>query len=133
MRQLPDDIFYFVKKYIDSVELLEILLLTYRNPEKPWTINSVSQEIRTSKTSTQNRLSSLLLNGLIVVAAKKNDEISYRYQAVSDDLHEQVVKLEQEYKIKRMRVIDAIYAPPAEEKMMNFLDAFKIRKNDKDE
>jgi predicted transcriptional regulator len=135
MRQFSEDIFNFVKKHIDSVEQLEILLLFYRNPTKGWTITTVSQEIRTSRTSTQNRLATLSAHGFVAVSGKGEDgeEDAYVYQPESEELHQQVTALEQEYKIRRVRVIDAIYTPPAEEKMMNFLDAFRIRKSEKDE
>lgn len=132
MRQLPEDEFIFVKRHIDSVEMLEVLFLVFRNPERGWTTDSISQEIRTSRSSIQNRLASLVSSGLLV-SIPTSDGALIKFQPVTQELHDQVVKLEQNYKIRRMSVIDAIYAPPAEEKMLNFLDAFKIRKNEKDE
>ncbi|MEO5668406.1 MAG: hypothetical protein ABIR96_10125 [Bdellovibrionota bacterium] len=121
----------FISKHIDSVEQLEILFLLYRQPAAEWDVKRISQEIRTSATSTQNRLAALLSSGFLA-AGPKAGEVLYRYSPASNELHQGVVDLEQEYKIRRVRVIDAIYARPTE-KMMNFLDAFKIRKSDKDE
>jgi len=128
---LQESTWNFIRRYIDSVEQLEILLLFQRHPNEEWGIQRISQEIRTSASSTQNRVSSLLASGLIS-EVKTHSEPLYRYAPSSDELDQSIVELEREYKIRRVRVIDAIYARPAE-KMMNFLDAFKIRKSDKDE
>lgn len=128
---VPEEIYQFALRYLDSVEQLEILLLLFRNAEKDWSIDDVSREIRTSKTSTENRLGSLLLSGL-VASRGEGESLTYRYMPASAELHHAVTAIEQEYKIRRIRIIDAIYAPPAE-KMMNFVDAFKIRKTDHDD
>ncbi|MBS1984739.1 MAG: hypothetical protein JST16_11255 [Bdellovibrionales bacterium] len=118
----------FIKKYLDSIEQLEILLLLYRTPTTEWTLERLSQEMRTSQTSARNRLNSLVSAGLVVVVHNEG-EPAFRYVDTNEQLHYQVSLLEQEYKIRRMRVIDCIYAPPAE-KMLTFKDAFKIRKTD---
>lgn len=131
MRGLTDEMWTFVKKHFDSVEQLEILLLLQRNPDADWRLEALSKELRTNVTSARNRLAALVSTGL-VVTAKTGSEDTYRYGAASPELDRQVQQLVQEYKIRRVRIIDAIYAPAAE-KMLTFLDAFKIRKTNKDD
>ncbi len=131
MRGVSDEVWDFVKKHIDSVEQLEILLLLYRDPSLEWELSRITQEIRTSATSAGNRLSALVAGGL-VATGRHGERVTYRYAPVTEALHGGVVELEQQYRIRRVRIIDVIYAP-ATEKMLNFMDAFKIRKSDKDE
>jgi len=56
---LPASVVTFVHGCIDSVEQLAVLALLSDQPEKEWTTTTLSQELRSTETSVEKRLSSL--------------------------------------------------------------------------
>ncbi len=127
---LPAQVRAFIESQIDSVEQLEILLLFYRNPERVWSISQICSEIRGTLSSTHNRVSSLKKHGLISTINEKDHE-GYRYSPPDAEVNAVIGQLAEEYRVRRVRVIDAIYAPPTG-KMLDFMEAFRIRKPSED-
>ena len=77
-------LFAFVIKNIDSVELLEVLVLLHSNQEKAWGPRELDQQIRSSELSILKRLEHLASLG---IAAKASVEpVTYRYHPQNEDL-----------------------------------------------
>lgn len=115
----------FIAKYIDSVESLEVLLLLLSRPEKSWSPEEITQQIRSSRASIDGRLAHLKRHGFL----KRDDSPSqYRYQPASTELDEQLRKLAEAYKEFRVGIVELIYRP--EGGIRSFADAFKLKKED---
>lgn len=125
---LSEEIKKFIIEQINSLEQLEILLLLHSHPEREWTAQEVSQELRLSQTSVVDRLADLQSRGLLT--AREDSALLYQYQPQKPELRATVDSLARLYPDYRVTVINLIFSKPLD-KIQTFADAFKLRK-DKD-
>ncbi|MGE0763370.1 MAG: hypothetical protein AB7N80_08830 [Bdellovibrionales bacterium] len=119
--KVPERVRNFIYEYVDSVELLEILLLTHADPSKKWTAAEISQQLRSNINSVQKRLQTLQHNRLILATGDAGS--SYQYNTKSQ-AHMAIEDLDQTYKIQRHRVLELIFSPL--KKAKDFSDSFRI-------
>ena len=116
----------FVRRYIDSVEQVEVLLILRANPARDWSIDEISAILRSSAHSIGARLAGLTMLGF----ATGTPEHGYRY-AASGDADAAIEELEREYGARRFSVIEMIFTKP--DAARNFADAFRLRSTDEDD
>lgn len=121
------DVRRFISAYIDSVELLEVLLLLRASAEREWSADSVSGELRSNPASVAKRLTDLCERGL--VSMRESAPPLYAYHPGTAELDSAVKGLAQAYAERRTRVIDLIFSKPIDT-LRHFSDAFKFRKDD---
>ncbi len=122
--EIPDNIRDFIRKYVNSVSLLEVLFMLKRNPEKEWTAEEISSEMRTNHSYASSQLAELASFKLIKASTKKD-----RYQFPKNSPHvELVTALEDLYNNKRPTIINYIYSQPLDS-IRDFANAFKIKKD----
>jgi DNA-binding MarR family transcriptional regulator len=115
----------FISEYIDSVELLEILLLVRSGPKNEWSVDSISRELRSTPESVANRLKDLSARGLLL---RKEGPVSvYHYHPGKKELDAAIEGLARVYAERRAGVIDLIFSKPIDT-LRHFSDAFKLRK-----
>jgi len=116
---LPSDVESFISYCIDSVEQVDILLLLSSSRDREWTIDEVSEHLRSSPRSVGLRLGSLVAHGL----AARNGML-FRYAASpSDDAL--VQRLAQVYVERRSAVINGIFSERPDP-MRSFAEAFRF-------
>ena len=117
----------FLARYIDSVELLEILLLIAREGDRSWSAERLSTRLLTSRTSAERRLEKLLHDGLV-----KPDGAAGHFVFSPKDRTSAlaVAELDRIYEPYRIRIIEIIFTKPSST-LTNFLNAFDM-KRDKD-
>jgi hypothetical protein len=123
---IPESVARLIAVHIRSLEQLEILLLLANKPEQAWTVDGVYDVIRSSRASVAERLEELRLQGLLVFAGEPQRDFKYRPQ--SPELDDAVHALGQLYKERRVKIVEMIYAAPAEP-LKGFADAFKFKKD----
>ncbi|MGE4108204.1 MAG: hypothetical protein AB7F66_13400 [Bacteriovoracia bacterium] len=124
---IPEDIRNFVLKYIDTVELLSILLLLKATPEKEWTSEEIENVIRSSSASIERRLSDLYSRGILTRKYPNDDRhvFSPKTKEISDVVDKLVI-----YNITYpYRLINLIYSKPAEA-LRTLADAFRVDRKD---
>ena len=124
--RFPDEIKRFISERIPSVEVLEILLLLFAEPEE-WAVLEVSRELCTSVNSARSRLEELTSAKLLV--SINTDPVKYRFNRDDTAMFSLVDRLEKIYKERRVSVISLIYSKPAEP-LRAFSDAFRLRKDE---
>jgi hypothetical protein len=124
--RIPDNVARFLALHIRSLEQLEILMLVWSHPEQDWTAESVYNIVRSSRSSVGERLEELHGQGLLSLN-RSSTPISYRFAPNPPELVEIVAALAHEYKERRVKVVEIIYAPRTEP-LKGFADAFKLRK-----
>lgn len=127
MNGISPDLKLFIQQYIDSVELLEVLLLLSKWREREWSANEVNAVLKSSSASIQSRLG--FLESVRLATGIDGDPRRFKYGPVPDETNDHVVKLAEAYVQYRLQVIDTIYA---RDRIRLFADAFKIR-SDKDD
>lgn len=122
----PDSARHFLGRYIRSLEQLEVLLLLRREPDRWWTVPQVYEVIRSSHRSLEGGLEAFVGQGFL--AQEKGPPPAFRYAPRSEELRAGVEQIAASYQHSRVRVIEAIFAPPLDP-VQRFADAFKLRKD----
>lgn len=120
----------FIQQHIQSIRQLEVLLFLYHQSKKEWTPAQVALALCSNEISTSTWMEIFRSQGLL--NSPKEAPSSFRYDPARPELAEMVSQLAQEYKIRPLKVIDVFLAQPAT-KMMSFMEAFKIKKESKDD
>ena len=111
----------FIFEYVDSVELIEVLLFIRSNSDKWFSASQISAELRSNPTSISNRLSRLANIGLI---EQDNDRIRFRPE--TSQLTDTVTELSNEYLLRRHRIFELIFS--SSKTARQFADAFIVNK-----
>ncbi len=111
----------FIFEYVDSVELIEVLLFIRSNSDKWFSASQISAELRSNPTSISNRLSRLANIGLI---EQDNDRI--RFCPETSELTDTVTELSNEYLLRRHRIFELIFS--SSKTARQFADAFIVNK-----
>ena len=116
----------FIARYIDSVELLEVLLLVRAAPDKKWTPSEIARALTSTPHSAALRLNDLVRRDLIQVDPRA--EGTFLYSPTSDEVDRQIDQLAEAYAKRRTTVIGLIFSGPSEG-VRGFADAFKLRED----
>lgn len=122
----------FIFEHIDSVELLEVLLLLRSQPSAHWNADQIAQELRSSSNSVSTRINSLLKIGLL--EKQPGAQNLYQYKSSSPDFETILDELNETYKIKRQAIFELIFSPL--KKGRHFANAFLVnpsKKNDEED
>ena len=115
------DLFGFIREQLRSVWALELLLLMRRQTDRVWSQDELVTELRASPTLVSDNLESFERTGLVIA----DEEGHYRFSPASPLLSSLCDQLDQAYRERPVKVINAIVAPP--EKLQTLADAFRIR------
>jgi len=123
--ELPDDVLRLIAAHIDSISLLDVLLLMRAAPDRSWSPPEVARALVTTEEMARDQLAKLRKAAL---AREAEGAYTYapdaRWEAAVDGLAE-------EYARRRHVVIATVYGAdrgPAS----TLADAFKLRKRDRD-
>ncbi len=119
---ISPDVLQFISAHVDSIELLSILVLLSSNASKGWTISEITNELRSSESSIQQRLQSLYQRKILV----PDDDSSHRLDRSPPETKELIQKVVDQYRLTPHRIMESIYAKP-NQGIKAFSDAFKLR------
>lgn len=129
--KVPEHVKLFIYNFIDSVEILEILLYLRMNSDDWTTAERINSELKTQTASIAKRL--LVLKSFGLVAENATNPGHFKYAPPTEEILETISLLSEEYKIRRYRIYELIFSQ--KKHIKNFADAFKftntkIRKDD---
>jgi hypothetical protein len=123
---IPARVSDFILAHVDSIELLEVLLMLAAQPGMAFTTVEVSDHLRTAPSSAANRLSKLRDHKLVDVMPGD------RYRIRPDpDLAELLSEVSRAYRDLRVKVVTLIYSRPSDVVRV-FTNAFVLKKGPKD-
>jgi DNA-binding HxlR family transcriptional regulator len=122
---IPQDVRRFIAEHIQSVVVLEVLLLMHREPAREWGADELGRELRVDPAWTQQELAALAQRG--VIRQHAGDPPRYAYETTNAS-HQTVTALAEAYAQRRVTVISLIFARPADA-LQSFADALKLRKD----
>jgi hypothetical protein len=128
MSEIPETVVAFIRKYIDSVEQLEILLLLRRNAETEWTATEVSREISSNAEAVAVRMAEFASEGILLPKRLAN-ESKYRYQPQDPEVDATIRQVAKAYGTYPVRIITLIVSKPID-KIKTFADAYKPKKEE---
>jgi hypothetical protein len=121
----PADIRKFVAEYVKSVAQLEMILLLRSGADRSWAASEVGQALYTSPEMAAAQLRDLHSRGILVQTDQPPERFQY---GPAEPLDQQIQKLAELYKERRVSVITLIYSEPADN-IRTFADAFRLRKD----
>lgn len=121
--QIPPDVREFVRRDINSVFQLEVLLLLHRTRDRLWTVMEVSQELGIDPEIAERQLVSLIHLGLI--QATNTIPVSYSYDP-DDEKGETIIdKLALSFVNQRVAIFSLILSD-SNNRIRRFAEAFRI-------
>jgi hypothetical protein len=118
----------FIFEKIDTISLLEALILFHSNKAVSWTAPKLAVELRgniSSATQSLDKLKALK----IIKEADGND--AYIYGPDDSGLDEMIEELAEEYRVQRHKVYELIYSPL--KRARAFAEAFQLGSKEKKE
>ena len=128
--RLPQDVTRLIGKHIHGVSQLELLLFFHSQPTREVAVEAVAKEQGMREDQASILLEDLTARGLLAVVDSE-DEARYRYEPKSTELARQVDALAETYPTYRHAIIQLIFSKPGEG-VMNFAEAFRLRKDEDD-
>jgi predicted DNA-binding transcriptional regulator len=120
----------FIGEHIESVLHLELLLLLYAQPQRTYTAEEVTRELRIDANWVAAQLAQLCQHG-ILSSTTDTAPIGYQYRPDKPELDVAVRGLAAAYAQRRVSVINLIVNKPSD-KLRSFAEAFRFRKDGKD-
>ena len=100
---------------------LELLLLMRRHAERVWTPEELVSELRASHTLVADNLATLEATGLVL-----SENGGYRYAPATPLLERLCTRLEEEYRLRPVTVINAIASTP-NDRLHKLANAFRLK------
>ena len=116
----------FIFEFVDSVELIEVLLLIRNHSEKWFSAIQISAELRSNPKSITNRLGKLANIGLL---EQDSDKDLFRFKPETTQLSALVAELSNEYLLRRHAIFELIFS--SSKTARQFADAFIVNKPNK--
>lgn len=112
---IAEPVLRFLRSSIKSVWALELLLVMRRAGSRIWTIDELTQELRSNRTLVAD-----------IAAAFVKSELLH--EPASDELDDLVQQLDRLYAERPLALIKEIVSAP-NERIQSFADAFKLKKD----
>jgi len=122
---IPEDALRFILEEIESVLQLEALLLFLSDRQAVWSIKTVSKRLYIGAREAATLLSVMQKAGFL---AEENG--MYRYQPASAELGQTAERIAEMYQRHLVPISRLVHSKP---KIQKFADAFRIRKDSKDD
>lgn len=123
---LPASVQELVHARIDSLEMLQVLLLIHGRPEQSWNYATVRDSVSMDEASISGALVKLRQRGFLSVEI--SDDTLYRYSAAGE-LAAAVDDLRDCYRARPLDLASLIASRP-QQRLRLFADAFRIRKDE---
>lgn len=121
---IPAEVRNFIARYIDSAELLDVLMLLHREPEGEWTAATVSSRVFSVPQAAQKRLEELAARGLATTDPHHPDRFVLSFE--DPEVGRGVNKLRELYDKSRADVIGVVFSSKSDP-IQSFSNAFKLR------
>ena len=127
-QNIAPEIREFLRRYIRTVEQLEILLLLRQERQREWTVPEVFAKVRTSEQSVALRLAQFAEDGLLI--AGSGVPATYRFSPKNPSLDDVVGRAGTAFQTRRVQVLEIIFGaeePAPTDPVQSFADAFRFR------
>lgn len=107
MNDIPMPVRSFVRENIESVGMLELLLVLEADPEREWSLSELSSELRVHRHGLARHLGHLRARGL--VERDGTVEPTFRYAARNPGTRSIVKQLRTAFETRRLRLAALLY------------------------
>jgi len=111
LAEIPLVVTEFIEKYIESVDVLEILLWLRKTPENAWGASAVSKALALDNAVVAARLNELESLGLLRQRTVENDRL-YQYGPAAQEVISAIDELAKVYSTFRVSIVGLIFSKP---------------------
>jgi hypothetical protein len=114
----------FIDAYVESIDLLRVLLLMARQPQRTWKVEDVAAETKLRAELARSQLERLVAHGL--AAAQGPDSSTFQYApraAEFDEMVQELIGLDNHRPVTLIRLVYGRKSSSAQA----FADAFRLR------
>src|SRR4051812_23122859 len=108
---IPIELQEFVRRYVDSVELIMILDLLRSQPGRVWSIAAINDELRSTEYSIRNRMRDLYHRGVLKPGPDASAD-QHRFIPADEAMRQNISLLLDLYRSRPHRVFELIYSRP---------------------
>jgi hypothetical protein len=123
---IPDEARLLIERRIDSMEMLDVLLLLHDSPGREWTAAEAAAALGTGEVSASAHLVALRQSGILAVTMSDDARYSYRPRP---ELGAAVDALARHFREHPLEVAELIASRP-KHKLRLFADAFRLRRDE---
>ncbi len=116
----------FIATHLDSVEMLQVLVLLHESPDRDWSAAEITRELRSAESSIEKRLRDLHAHRILVRVGEGGQ---HRYCLAEESPQPVIRELVETFRVTPYGIIELIYARP-NPSLQAFADAFKIKKEE---
>jgi hypothetical protein len=120
---------WFIRRYLRTIEQLEVLLLVARTPDRYWSAAEAASALQLPSDRVAGALEQLAAANLLDV--RLLDDVRYKYSPTAEDRALGVADLEEEYARDRVGMISELIKRRSGA-LVEFADAFRLRREDED-
>ena len=126
--EIPEELKNFIISHFDSVGTIEVLLLLKNRPEGLWTVESVSQELRSNVSLIERQLQ-FLSDSALLSKEERGGKVFFQYAPREAELGQMIDALAIQFTTRRVSVINLLYEAKSVDPIQKFSAAFKVRKD----
>jgi hypothetical protein len=114
----------FIQMYVPSLGALEVLLLLLKSPQRSWTVDSITKELRSNTNMIRGFVHFFQSKGVL-----KNEGENYSLVQGHDAFLRNLQELSELFSERPVTILNEIYSTPkTSSKIQIFADAFRIKK-----
>jgi hypothetical protein len=125
--RVPASVERFIEERIESVGLLDVLLLLHSHPQRTWTAAELSREVRSERHWAEVQLEYLRAQALLTTEQGPRG-LAYRYGPSRRQLDGVVRQVSEAFRRQPVSVIRLIFRQPSAERLVA-LEAARLRRN----
>lgn len=126
LNEPSNEVRIFIDAFIESIDLLRILIALAREPNRTWTEHEMAGAVGFSLETTQQQLERLQRNGF--AAAEMGPPRRYRYAPRAEEFDRMIRELVELDDHRPVTLIRLVYARTANSAAQAFADSFRFRK-----
>jgi hypothetical protein len=126
---IPNEVRQFLVDHVDSVMQLELMLLLQSEPGRQWSGPDIAAELRVDTTWVAAQLDDLCRRQVLICHG--GPTARYQFGPADPAVAQTVRMLASRYATHRVSIISMIFSKPAD-RLRNFADAFRLRKDKSD-
>jgi hypothetical protein len=128
--EIPKDVREFIREHVQSVSQLETLICLAKNRERSWTVEKLTKELRSNQAMIEKNISHWKNLELVTTHPDFNPS-QYVFSVKDAAMSDKVDRLIQSVSLYPLRIIQLI-CDQQSERIMQFAEAFKIKKGEND-
>jgi hypothetical protein len=118
----------FLRDHVGNLEQFQLLIRLAQEGDRWWDAASVSRELALTPRDARAALDHLARHNLLDI--RITGDVRYQFRPGTDELSDAVRAVVEEYRRKPVQILEQVTGRTAKQRIRDFADAFRIRRDD---